>query len=273
LLFKEIHHPWTTYVIRFTPPTAGTWRYTTKSSLPALDGLKGMLKAEPASADRKGGVIVNPQSTRQFYDENGESYYPIASESDWLFALDSENKEDFPVIRTFVDQLANEGFNQIVMNVFPYDVKWAKDGKLDTNYEYGSPRVFPFGGDNTTPDYATLNVDYFQRLDRVIDYLDRKGIAAHLMIYVWNKQVHWPEADNRYFDYVVKGYQAFPNMVWDISKEALGYGHTDVNYISQRIERLRRLDAYKRLVTVHDYGYCKKFPQKLDFISVQLWAS
>ena len=72
---------------------------------------------------------------------------------------------------------------------------------------------------------------------------------------------------------MVKRYQAFPNLIWDISKEALGYGHNDVHYISQRIDRLRELDVFQRLVTVHDYGYCKRFPEKVDFVSVQLWSS
>ncbi len=44
-----------------------------------------------------------------------------------------------------------------------------------------------------------------------------------------NKKVSWPEArsaeDNRHFDYVIKRYQAFSNIVWDISKEAAGFGH------------------------------------------------
>lgn len=132
------------------------------------------------------------------------------------------------------------------MNVFAYEVTWKKDVRLDSVYDYGSPKVYPFGGDNTNPDHSRLNVEYFKRLDRVIEYLDQKQIAAHLMIYVWIKRVNWPEArsaaDNRYFDYVVKRYQAYPNLIWDISKEALGYGHNDVTYISDRIERLRKLD-------------------------------
>ena len=177
----------------------------------------------------------------------------------------------------FVDTLAESGFNQVVMNVFAYDVKWKKDERLEPKYDYGSPRVFPFGGNNEEPDYSQLNIEYFQRLDRVIEYLHQKNIVAHLMIYVWNKRVNWPdansEADNRYFDYVAKRYQAYPNIVWDISKEALGYGHTDVHYITDRIERLRKLDAYNRLITVHDYGYCRRFPENVDFVSVQLWLS
>ena len=82
-----------------------------------------------------------------------------------------------------------------------------------------------------------------------------------------------PQADNRYFDYVARRYQAFPNLVWDISKEALGYGHTDVNYISQRIKRLRELDSFDRLITVQDYSYCRRFTEMVDFVSVQLWSS
>ncbi len=265
------------YVVRFTPPSPGTWAYVTQSTLPALDARSGKLSVKPPLKGRKGGVVLDPKNQRNFIYQNGEAYYPIAFESDWLFALDAENTADIPMTRKFVDKLAASGFNQVVLNVFAYDVNWKKDPRLDAKFEYGSPDVFPFGGKNSKPDHSTLNIDYFQRLDRVIDYLDKKGIAAHLMIYVWNKRVNWPDAnsdaDNRYFDYVVSRYQSYPNLIWDISKEALGYGHNDVNYITGRIERLRKLDGHKRLVTVHDYGYCKRFSEKVDFISVQIWAS
>lgn len=265
------------YLIRFTPPRSGKWSYVTQSSLADLNDKKGTVSVDSPQKNRQGGIVVDPKSPQQFRYENGDSYYPIAFESDWLFALDAENATEIPVTRKFVDTLASNGFNQIVMNVFAYDVNWKKDDRLVEVYEYGSPRTYPFGGSNSEPDHSRLNIEYFKRLDRVIDYLDRKGIAAHLMIYVWNKKVNWPAADskedNAYFEYVVKRYQAYPNMVWDVSKEALGYGHNDVDYISGRIDRLRKLDAYKRLVTVHDYSYCKRFPDKLDFISVQLWGS
>lgn len=265
------------YLIRITPPSAGTWTYVTHSSLPELDGQRGSVSASAAAEGRKGGVVIDRKLPTRFCYENGDGYYPIAFEVDWLFALDAENADDIPVTRKFVDQIAANGFNQVVMNVFAYDVNWKKDAKLAAEFEYGSPDVFPFVGSNDKPDHSQLNIDYFKRFDRVIDYLDQKGIVAHLMVYVWNKRVNWPEADsendNRYFDYVVKRYQAFPNLVWDVSKEALGYGHTDVSYIHKRIERLRKLDAFKRLITVHDYGYCRRFTKNVDFVSVQLWSS
>jgi|GEM_PF-457697 len=265
------------YLIRFTPTETGQWSYVTESTLSELDEQQGSLAVEPAHAQRRGAVFIDPAAPREFRYENGDAYYPIAFEADWLFALDAENANDIPKTRMLVDTLADCGFNQVVMNVFAYDVNWPKDKKLTSEYEYGSPSVFPFGGTNSAPSHSQLNIDYFKRLDRVIEYLDERDIVAHLMIYVWNKKVNWPEAnseaDNRYFDYIVRRYQAYPNLIWDISKEALGYGHNDVNYISQRIDRLRQLDSQKRLLSVHDYGYCKRFPEKIDFMSVQDWSS
>lgn len=265
------------YCIRFTAPDSGKWTYKTRSDISSLTGQTGTLDVQPARDHRRGGIELDPDHPRQFQYQDGKRYYPIAFECDWLFALDAENADGIPKSSRLIDMIADNGFNQVVMNVFAYDVNWKKDDQLIDKYEYGSPDVYPFAGHNESPDHSQINIEYFQRLDRVIEYLDEKGIAAHLMVYVWNKNVNWPEAngdaDNRYFDYVVRRYQAYPNLIWDISKEALGYGHNDVNYIHGRIERLRNLDAYQRLITVHDYSYCRRFADKIDFVSVQLWQS
>lgn len=265
------------YIVSFCPPATGTWSYTLASSIKDLQGLSGKITVSAPLPGRKGGIRVNPRSPREFIYDNGDDYYPICFEVDWLFALDAENAGDIPVTRAFIDRIAKDGFNQVIMNVFAYDVVWKKDPRLKPEHDYGSRAPYPFLGTNKNPDHSQLNYTYFQRLERVIDYLDQKGIASHLMIYVWNKAVNWPKADspddNRYFDYVVNRFQAFPNIVWDVSKEALGYGHNDVGYINRRIELLRKDDAHQRLITVHDYQYCSKFPQNVDFISVQLWQS
>lgn len=265
------------YLVRFAPPQPGQWSYEVNSPLAELDGVRGSIRVLPPESNNHGGVIISEEAPTRFRHQDGTVYYPIAFECDWLFALDAENGDDTPTTRHFVDQLATNGFNQVVMNVFAYDVTWKKDDRLQAIHEYGSPNVFPFKGNNETPQHEHLNIEYFQRLDRVIELLNERNIVAHLMIYVWNKRVNWPdansEADNRYFDYVVKRYQAYPNIVWDISKEALGYGHTDVHYITDRIHRLRKLDTHQRLVTVHDYGYCRRFPEEVDFVSAQLWSS
>ena len=80
------------------------------------------------------------------------------------------------------------------------------------------------------------------------------------------------DADNMYYDYVIKRYQAFSNIIWDVSKEALFYGRATNEYISERIKRTRNLDSYGRLVSVHDFGFCKNHPNEVDFISSQNWS-
>jgi hypothetical protein len=214
---------------------------------------------------------------QKFIYHNGKSYFALAFEIDWLFALDYDNRNDIPKTVQMVEEIKKNGFNQVVMNLYAYDVKWPVDENVPQKYNFKEPDIFPFGGTNDKPDFSTLNIDFFKHFDRVIDHLDKQGIVAHIMIYVWNKEVNWPPMysaeDNRFFDYVIKRYQAFSNIIWDVSKEALDYGRCDIPYITERIERIRKLDAYNRLITVHDYEYCSREPDKVDFISIQNWRS
>jgi hypothetical protein len=265
------------YIIRFSPVASGTWKYITLSSEPKLSGKSGEVICKASEGNYHGAMVIDPENPKRFRYQDGTPYFLSAFEFDWLFALDLDNPDDIPRTRKIIDRLAENGFNHIVMNVYADDVSWQKDPDLKDKHEFAQPGMFPFMGSNSEPDFSVLNVEFFKRLDRVIGLLAEKNIIAHLMIYVWNKEVNWPEMyteeDNMYFDYVIKRYQAFPNIVWDISKEALSYGRCDMDYVNERIERVRRNDAYKRLLTVHDYGYCQKFPEKVDFISIQTWQS
>jgi hypothetical protein len=266
------------YVIRFSPSTAGSWNYVTTSSIPQLAGLRGSITAvKNSNPDIHGAITVDPKAPQKFLYQDGTSYFALAFELDWLFALDYGNKDAIPRTKQLIQDVKNNGFNQVVMNIYANDVRWPVASDVPAEYSFGKPDYSPFRGNNDRPDFSGLNTDFFKHFDRVIEHLHARGIAAHVMIYVWNKDVKWPNVktaeDDRYFDYVIKRYQAFPNMIWDISKEALDYDRCDIPYINERIGRARKLDAYKRLVTVHDYEYCSREPDKVDFISIQNWRA
>ncbi|PKQ64240.1 hypothetical protein BZG02_05305 [Labilibaculum filiforme] len=269
-----------TWLLRFSAAVAGNWTYETHSEIKALNGKKGkLLVHQEALQAQKGAIVLNEEKPTHFFYENGDPYFLMAFECDWLYALDYHNEEALPKTEHLLNLLNENGFNQVVMNVFSYDVSWKKDEKLKNypEHEYGAPKdIFPFLGNNEKPDYSSLNVEFFKKLDRTISLMHDKNIVSHLMIYVWNKLVAWPEmnsdADNMYYDYVVKRYGAFPNVMWDVSKEALYYGRADDNYILERIKRLREANAFNRLVTVHDYGFCKRHSDSVDFISRQDWT-
>ena len=267
------------WILRFSSAAEGNYTYVTSSEIKALNNKRGKVTVTAAQINNHGGIVVNDDDPQHFYYEDGTPYFLLAFECDWLYALDYHNEKGLPKTEHLLNLISENGFNQIVMNVFSYDVSWQKDEKLKQypEHEFGGPDdIFPFLGNNENPDYSALNPIFFQRLDRTISMMHDKRIASHLMIYVWNKLVAWPDmnsdADNMYFDYVVKRYQAFPNMVWDISKEALYYGRADEDYIHGRIERIRENDQFNRLVSVHDFKYCSNFPEKVDFISTQNWS-
>ncbi|ANQ51443.1 DUF4038 domain-containing protein [Flammeovirga sp. MY04] len=266
------------WVFRFSSSDIGRNTYKITSSDRLFDGRKGeIIVTENKKDDRHGSIVLKEESPQHFFYEDGKHYFNLAFECDWLFALDY-GKEELSKTKHLLKVLNEYKFNQIVMNVYSYDVSWPKDPKLKDypQFEYGSREdIYPFLGSNSAPDFSTLNVDFFQHLDQVISEMHDHEIVSHLMIYVWNKRVNWPdmntEEDNRYYDYVIKRYQAFPNIVWDVSKEALLYGRATNEYISERIQRAKSLDAYDRMISVHDYGFCKRHPDEVDFISMQNW--
>ncbi|WNJ16573.1 DUF4038 domain-containing protein [Pontibacter sp. G13] len=266
------------WVFRYSSGETGSKQFTIESDVAQLDGQKGeIVIVANQRTDRHGGVVLNDAQPDRLFYEDESHYFNLAFECDWLFALDY-GQEELAKTDHLLDLIQDYGFNQIVMNVYSHDVKWPKDGRLfeHPEHEYGGRQdIFPFLGSNEAPDYSSLNLEFFRHFDQVIAHMHDREIVSHLMIYVWNKLVSWPdmesEADNLYYDYVIKRYQAFPNIIWDVSKEALHYERATKEYIVERIERARNLDSYGRLISVHDYGFCRNNPELVDFISMQNW--
>jgi len=273
------------WVLRFSSNTAGRWKFTTYADVKALDGRKGQIEVVKGNSHKYGAIKICDNNGRKFCYEDGTPYMLQAFELDWLFALDYNNANATPKSDHMLRLLAKNGINQIVTTVYSYDINdkandWERDELLKQfpEHEFGGiDGIYPFLGSNKNPDFSALNVTFFQQFDRMVSLMHKFDIVAHLMIYVWNKQVNWPEAetesDNMYFDYIIKRYQAFPNVIWDVSKEALNNKRCSENYGRERLSRIDSLDAYNRLATVHDYGFCDRNTDVVDFISIQTWTS
>jgi len=246
------HDGGTAWVIRFAPPAVGTWTYRTASNVPALDGKTGKLEAVANTLPRVHGRLrVAPKYPHHFVFEDGTHYFMLGFECDWLWALDAKETA-LPNLRRFVDLLAERGFNQIVTNIYAHDCSWATG--TTTRWDYGPPAIYPWEGNNEKPDFSRLNPAFWQHYDRVVDYLFQKGIAAHLMLRVYNKMVRWPPngspEDDLFYRTIVARYGAYPNVIWDFSKEA--HNEKDAKYKLAVIAKLRKWDAFGNLVTVHD---------------------
>ncbi len=178
-----------TWVIRFCPPEEGTWSFTTYASLSELSGQSGTITVLPKTKkDEHGPIVIWDKDKTKLVYQDGTPYFLMAFELDWLFALDAENPDDIPRTREIVSHLSANSFNHVVMNVYAYDAMWGDRESIAPEHNFAEPDVFPFGGNNRSPDHSNLNIDFFKHLDRVIAHLDQEEIVAHLMIYVWNEK-------------------------------------------------------------------------------------
>lgn len=110
------------FVLRFSPGKQGDYTFQTFSSFKKLSALKGSIKAGAnANPDIHGIVKVSERAPQKFEYQDGTPYFALPFELDWLFALDIENKTALPKTTEIVQAVKENGFNQIVMNVYAYE--------------------------------------------------------------------------------------------------------------------------------------------------------
>lgn len=240
------------WVVRLAPTEAGRWHIRTSSTLPELNDREATLVCAHAGRGH-GGIRIDPLSPHHFVYEDGTRRFCLAYECDWLWALDLGRTDgELPTLLPFLDTLAEHRFTEVLLNAYAHDTAW-RPGRTGPD-DYGPPPLFPWEGSNERPDHSRFNLAYWQHFDRVIAALADRGIAAHLMIKVYNKMVNWPARrspeEALYFRWLVARYAAFPNLIWDFSKES--YNEKDLAYKLDCLRTIRRLDPYRRLLTTHD---------------------
>lgn len=235
--------------IRFSPTSEGEWTLTTVSEEAELGNKVFKVSCIPNNNPNVHGALK--VDGRNFVFEDSTRFFMMAYECDWLWALDMGNPS-LPTLLPFLDKLQNYGFNCIILNVYAHDTPWCKGKTSDK--DYGPPPMFPWEGDNDAPVHSKFNIEFWKHYDRMMRALYDRGIVAHIMIKVYNKMVNWPpkgsNEDDLYFRYVIARYSAYPNVIWDFSKEA--NNEKDLDYKLGRFKFIRQNDPYRRLITSHD---------------------
>ncbi len=241
-----------TWKVRISPTALGEWSLVTQSSVPELNGQRASFTCIPNSLPHARGTLrVDPNHPYQFVFEDGSHPFEMGYECDWLWALDA-NDPRMTITKKFLDKIAANQFNFIVLNAFAQDTSWRK-GKTGDD-DYGPPPLYPWEGTNEQPDFTRFNLAYWRHYDQLMDALNERGIVAHLLVKVYNKQVHWPAngspEDDQYYRWLIARYAAYPNLIWDLAKEA--QYEKNVDYKLGRFRFIRENDPYHRLLTIHD---------------------
>lgn len=278
-----------TWRIRFGPTKEGAWHGVVASDDPNLRGTDALVvTCVPNENERiHGRVRVDDAASHRFRFEDGSACVPLGFEWDWMTAyhqvhgVGQSSDRDNPSFDAAVDLLCESGFNYVMANLYAHYYHRTEVSDRTEHYLYQRPEHGPFKGTNDEPDHSRLNVHFFQDFDRAIDVLHQRGVILHLMVQVQNKKVNWPAwwsaEDGLFWHYVVARYQAYSNMIWDVSKETYNLLNRSGShhYALSRIALIRKHDGYGNLITAHDteresWGKETVVDAACDFISDQV---
>lgn len=240
-----------TWKVRVAPNVPGAWSLTTASTLPALSGRTAAFTCVANTNPRVHGALrVDPEHRRHFIFEDGTRFFLQSYECDWLWALELGVPANGTTGR-FLDQIASHGFNHVILNAYAHDTSWRR-GTTGPD-DFGPPKRYAWEGTNEEPDHTRLNLAYWRHYDTVIAAMHERGIQAHILMKVLNKRVTWPERGSReddvYFRWLIARYGAYPNVIWDLVKEA--HNERNLEYKLDRFRFIRAHDGHRRLLTIH----------------------
>lgn len=252
------------YKVRFMPDSEGTWRYTTHSNIPALDGQRGELACTPPIPGNHGLARVADQFHFSYSD--GTPYIPVGTTC-YVWNLQGDEMEE-KTLRT----LDTAPFNKIRMCVFPkrYIFNSNEPSRYPFPAKFSGPVNQPWSKEmaraysaQQPPDYWDLerfNPEYFQHLEKRILDLRARGIEADLIIFhpydygAWGFDRMPPEVNDRYLTYLVARLAAFRNIWWSFANEYdLFIGRTLAEW-DHYMQLVQSLDPYDHLRSIHNCG-------------------
>ncbi|GAB2964624.1 DUF5605 domain-containing protein [Streptomyces pseudoechinosporeus] len=252
------------YKLRFMPDRTGTWRYTTDSTDPRLDGRTGTFECTPAGPGNHGPVrVAGPHG---FVHADGTRHVPLGTTCyHWTHQLDTAREEQT------LRELTAAPFTKMRMCLLPTDTM--------------SPPLLAFSGDSPdTLDKTRFNPRFYAHVERRLRDLLALGIEADLILFHPYDEGRWGldrmsrEEDFRYLRYTLARLSAFRNVWWSVANE---YDFNRIKTVDDwdRIGRfVQRHDPYQRLRSIHNgtrmYSYERIYDGTKAWIthqSIQHW--
>jgi len=201
-----------TFKVRFTPEVEGEWTYTTRSQNSGLNGQRGKIAATAALPGCHGFLRIDPHHKDSFVWDDGARYFMEGQTYyDWMYAASVNDNW-----KTSVDSMLQYGFTKVRFEVYANNLG-------DEHNEY--PDIQPYvdtSKAHRSPDRDSLNIAYWRKLDEMVAYMSAKGMVADLIVtnpYRGNRQYGPAEQNDRFVNYVVARYAAYPNVIWCMSNE------------------------------------------------------
>lgn len=194
------------YCVRFSPDTEGTWRYTTRSDVAALDGVEGSFTCVASSQGNHGPV--HPANTYHFAYADGTPYRQIGTTCyAWVHQGDALEEQTLETLRS-------GPFNKLRMCVFPKHYR----------YNENEPEFYAFARTAQGEwDWTRFDPAFWHHLEGRIADLRDLGVEADLILFHpydrWGFARMDSDTDDRYLGYTVARLAAYRNVWWSMANE------------------------------------------------------
>ena len=229
------------YVVRFSPPSAGTWSYRITSDAPEMDGRTGEFEATAPSAGNRGPVSV--AGMFHFRHADGTPYRPVGTTVyNWVH-------QPAELYRETVDVVADAGFNKLRFLVFPQG----------GNHIAHVPERWPFARtDDGGWDVDRPDPEFFRSIDRAVADLLERGIEADVIVFhpydrgQYGLDALTAEQDAVYLRYLVARLAAYRNVWWSLANEYDQHERPEERW-DDVFRQLETIDPYGRLRSIHNW--------------------
>lgn len=228
------------YKVRFLPAAPGSYRWSTQSNTPELNGREGSFEVGPARPGRHGPVRA--EGVRLLHAD-GTPHLSFGTTC-YAWPHQEPNMRE-QTLRT----LAASPFNKIRFCVFPKSFR----------YNENEPPLYPFEGKPMRDwDWNRPNYAFLRHFEECVRKLDELGIQADIILLHpydrWGFAKMPRDAEARFLRHVVARLAAFPNVWWSMANEYDLMPDRDEAYWDGLFQLVRDADPFGHLRSVHNCG-------------------
>jgi hypothetical protein len=232
-----------TFKIRFTPTAEGRWTYLTRSTDAGLNGKRGEITCTAPTPGTHGFIRRDPAHPYHFIHDDGTRYFLLGTTYYGLVSA----------------ALAGEGWKAAVDSCARYGItkiRFRVNVKICENAVSPNPCSSVYGAD-----HDHLNPAHLRAVDRVVQYLGERGIAADFLVFDSQEKFYGTDAqDLRYLRHVLARYAAYPNVFWCLTNEFQRVPNKPREFWNTAGTLVQAEDPYfadgerRRLLSIHPFG-------------------
>ena len=230
------------WLVNFAPPVTGEWEYTSSSDDPGMDGKSGKIMVyEWSGQELKNNPVRRGLIRVRQTGENAGHYFEYTDGTPFLWIADTwwnwtNETIRFETWKKLVDDRADKGFT--IGQLFVGANGWSPESSL------------------LDPTFSVLKTDLIQKVERMIEYANSKGITVWVHGWWSRPQINatiGEENMKRWWKYLVHRFAAY-NVIWVLAGEynMHNYGGFDLEFWKDLGRMIKDEDPYERIVSTHN---------------------